>query len=99
MAPSNGTQAPPFVDPRETLENDNGEGVLDDEIPMFPSPAGPEPAGVEPAALSARADPSASAPVDPGPDAMDVDLRGDEDDDEMGLGLIEDHCIHYYHRI
>ena len=37
--------------------------------------------------------------VDPGPDAMDVDLRGDEDDDEMGLGLIEDHCIHYYHRI
>ena len=99
MAPSNGTQAPPFVDPRETLENDNGEGVLDDEIPMFPSPAGPEPAGVEPAALSARADPSASAPVDPGTDAMDVDLRGDEDDDEMGLGLIEDHCIHYYHRI
>ena len=26
---------------------------------------------------------------------MDVDLRGDEDDDEMDLGMIErlDHCI------
>ncbi len=29
---------------------------------------------------------------------MDVDLRGDEDDEDMGLGLIEDHCIHYYHQ-
>ena len=66
---------------------------------MFPSPVRPEPAGVEPAASSAGADPSASAPVDPGPEHMDVDLRGDdEDDDEMGVGLIEDHCIHYYHQ-
>ena len=27
-----------MVKRRETLENENGEGVLDDEIPMFPSP-------------------------------------------------------------
>ena len=98
VRPNDPNLAPPFVDPRETLENKDGEGVLDDEIPMFPSPARPEPAGVEPAASSAGADRSASAPVDPGPDYMDVDLRGDEDDDEMGLDLIEDHCIHYYHQ-
>ena len=97
VRPNDPNSAPPFVDPRETLENENGEEVLDDETPMFPSPARPEPAGVEPAASSARADPSASAPVDRGPDAMDVDLRGD-DDDEMSLGLIEDHCIQYYHQ-
>ena len=42
---------------------------------MFPSPVRPEPAGVEPAASSAGADPSASAPVDPGPEYMDVDLK------------------------
>ena len=29
---------------------------------------------------------------------MDVDLRGDEDDEEMGVDLIEDHCIHFYHQ-
>ena len=98
VRPNDPNLAPPFVDPRETLENKDGEGVLDDEIPMFPSPVRPEPAGVEPAASSAGADPSASAPVDPGPDYMDVDLRGDEDGDEMGVGLIEDHCIHYYHQ-
>ena len=96
VRPNDPNLAPPFVDPRETLENENGGGVLDEDIPMFPSPVRPEPAGMEPAASSARADPSASAPVDPGPDYMDVDLRGDEDDDEMGLGLIEDHCIHLY---
>ena len=30
----------------------------------------------------------------------DVDLRGDEDDDDMELGMIErlDHCIHWYHQ-
>ena len=81
---------------QEGLENKDEEGVLDDEIPMFPSPVRPEPAaaGVEPAASSAGAEPSASAP-----EYMDVDLRGDdEDDDEMGVGLIEDHCIHYYHQ-
>ena len=33
-------------------------------------------------------------------ETMDVDLRGDEDDDEMELGMIEriDHCIHWYHQ-
>ena len=40
-----------------------------------------ESGGAEPAALSAEAGLSASIPVDPGPDAMDVDLRGNEDDD------------------
>ena len=100
VRPNDPNLAPPFVDPRETLENKDEEGVLDDEIPMFPSPVRPEPAGVEPAASSAGAEPSASVPVDPGPEYTDVDLKGDdEDDDEMGVGLIEDHCIHYYHQI
>ena len=101
VRPNDPNLAPPFVDPRGTLENKDEEGVLHDEIPMFPSPVRPEPAaaGVEPAASSAGAEPSASAPADPGPEYMDVDLRGDdEDDDEMGVGLIEDHCIHYYHQ-
>ena len=98
VRPNDPNLAPPFVNPRETLENPDGEGVLDDEIPMFPSPARPEPAGVEPAASSAGAEPSARAPADLESDHMDVDLRGDEDDDEMGVGLIEDHCIHYYHQ-
>ena len=33
-------------------------------------------------------------------ETMDVDLRGDEDDDDMELGMIErlDHCIHWYHQ-
>ena len=32
-------------------------------------------------------------------ETMDVDLRGDEDDDDMELGIIErpDHCIYWYH--
>ena len=31
---------------------------------------------------------------------MKPDLRGDQDDDEMDLGMIErlDHCIHWYHQ-
>ena len=31
---------------------------------------------------------------------MDVDLRGDEDEDDMDLGMIDrlDHCIHWYHQ-
>ena len=65
---------------------------------MFPSPARPEPAGVEPAASSAGAEPSARAPAGLESDHMGVDLRGNDDDDEMGVGLIEDHCIHYYHQ-
>ena len=33
-------------------------------------------------------------------ETMDVDLRGDEDDDDMDLGMIErlDHSIHWYHQ-
>ena len=33
-------------------------------------------------------------------ETMDVDLRGDEDDDEMDLGMINrlDHCVHWYHQ-
>ena len=77
VRPNDPILAPPFVDPRETLENENGEGILDDETPMFPSPARPEPAGVEPAASSAGANPPASVPE------MEVDLRGD--DDEIGF--------------
>ena len=46
---------------------------------MFPSPARPDTAGVDPAVSSAGADPSARAPADPGPDYMDVDLRGDDE--------------------
>ena len=92
------------------------EGVQYDVQAVWPLLAGVRPndpnlappfAGVEPAASSAGADPSASAPADPGPEYMDVDLRGDDDDDddddgddddEMGVSLIEDHCIHYYHQ-
>ena len=98
IRPNDPDLAPLFVDPRETLENENGEGVLGDDVPMFPSPVRPEPAGAAPAASSAGAKPSARGPVDSGADHMDVDLRGDEDDGEMGLGLLEDHCIHYYHQ-
>ena len=33
-------------------------------------------------------------------ETMDVDLRGDENDGEMDLGMIDrlDHCIHWYHQ-
>ena len=33
-------------------------------------------------------------------ETMDVDLRGDEDGDDMELGMIErlDYCIHWYHQ-
>ena len=86
--------APPFVDPREVLEGEPQveEGVLDD-IPAVPAPSRREsvPAEAEevPAAGNLEED-----------ETMDVDLRGDEDDDEMDLGMIErlDHCIHWYHQ-
>ena len=71
VRPNDPNLAPPFIDPRETLENPDEKG-LDDEIPMFPSPARPEPAGVEPAASSAGAEPSARAPADLESDHMDV---------------------------
>ena len=53
--------SPPFVDPRESLENPAPEGVLEDDIPVFPSPSPVDPHPVaEPSAPSA-----AAAPVSP----------------------------------
>ena len=98
VIPNDPSVAPPFVDPRESLENPVPEGVLEDDIPVFPSPSQVDPHPVaEPSAPSAAAaPPSVAAPAD---DTMDVDLRGDEDDFPMEeLGCIEDHCIHWYHQ-
>ena len=98
VIPNDPSVAPPFVDPRESLENPVPEGVLEDDIPVFPSPSQVDPHSVaEPSAPSAAAaPPSAAAPAD---DTMDVDLRGDDDDFPMEeLGCIEDHCIHWYHQ-
>ena len=98
VIPNDPSVAPPFVDPRESLENPVPEGVLEDDIPVFPSPSPVDPHPVaEPSAPSAAAaPPSVAAPAD---DTMDVDLRGDDDDFPMEeLGCIEDHCIHWYHQ-
>ena len=97
VIPNDPSVAPPFVDPRESLENPVPEGVLEDDIPVFPSPGPIDPyPAAEPSAPSAAAPPSVAAPAD---DRMDVDLRGDEDDFPMEeLGCIEDHCIHWYHQ-
>ena len=99
VIPNDPSVAPPFVDPRESLENPVSEGVLEDDIPVFPSPGPVDPHPVaEPSAPSAAAaPPSVAAPAD---DTMDVDLRGDDDDDfpMEELGCIEDHCIHWYHQ-
>ena len=98
VIPNDPSVAPPFVDPRESLENPVPEGVLEDNIPVFPSPSQVDPHSVaEPSAPSAAAaPPSVAAPAD---DTMDVDLRGDDDDFPMEeLGCIEDHCIHWYHQ-
>ena len=98
VIPNDPSVAPPFVDPRESLENPVPEGVLEDDIPVFPSPSQVDPHSVaEPSAPSAAAaPPSVAAPAD---DTMDVDLRGDDDDFPMEeLGCIEDHCIHWYHQ-
>ena len=97
VIPNDPSVAPPFVDPRESLENPVPEGVLEDDIPVFPSPSPIDPYPVaELSAPSAAAPPSVAAPAD---DRMDVDLRGDEDDFPMEeLGCIEDHCIHWYHQ-
>ena len=94
VKPNDPNVAPPFVDPREVLEGEPQveEGVLDD-MPAVPAPSRREsvPAEVEevPAAGNLEED-----------ETMDVDLRGDEDDDDMELGMIErlDHCIHWYHQ-
>ena len=99
VIPNDPSVAPPFVDPRESLENPVPEGVLEDDIPVFPSPSPIDPYPMaEPSAPSAAAaaPPSVAAPAD---DRMDVDLRGDDDDFPMEeLGCIEDHCIHWYHQ-
>ena len=97
VIPNDPSVAPPFVDPRESLENPVPEGVLEDDIPVFPSPSPIDPHSVaEPSAPSAAAPPSVAAPAD---DRMDVDLRGDDHDFPMEeLGCIEDHCIHWYHQ-
>ena len=98
VIPNDPSVAPPFVDPRESLENPVPEGVLEDDIPVFPSPSpvDPHPVAEPPAPSAAAAPPSVAAPAD---DTMDVDLRGDEDDFPMEeLGCIEDHCIHWYHQ-
>ena len=94
VKPNDPNVAPPFVDPREVLEGEPQveEGVLED-MPAVPAPSRREsvPAEVEevPAAGNLEED-----------ETMDVDLRGDEDDDDMELGMIErlDHCIHWYHQ-
>ena len=94
MKPNDPNVAPPLVDPREVLEDEPPveEGVLDD-MPALPAPSRREsvPAEVEvaPAAENLQED-----------ETMDVDLRGDEDDDEMDLGMINrlDHCVHWYHQ-
>ena len=94
VKPNDPNVAPPFVDPREVLEGDPQieEGVLDD-MPAVPAPSRREsvPAEVEevPAAGNLEED-----------ETMDVDLRGDEDGDDMELEMIErlDHCIHWYHQ-
>ena len=105
VRPNDPSVVPPFVDPREALEGEprGEEGVLDDDLRMFSSPpqdsvpAALAAALAAPAASSADAEPSAGAPVYPAPEYMNVDLRGD-DDDQMAVNLLEDHCIHWYHQ-
>ena len=92
VRPNDPNVAPPFVDPREVLEGEPRveERVLDD-LPSFPAPprheSAPADGEVAPAAGNSEND-----------EMMDVDLRGD--DDEMELGVIDrlDHCIHWYHQ-
>ena len=98
VIPNDPSVAPPFVDPRESFENPVPERVLEDDIPVFPSPSpvDPHPVAELSAPSAAAAPPSVAAPAD---DTMDVDLRGDDDDFPMEeLGCIEDHCIHWYHQ-
>ena len=44
VIPNDPSVAPRFVDPRESLENPVPEGVLEDDIPVFPSPSVAAPA-------------------------------------------------------
>ena len=58
VIPNDPSVAPPFVDPRESLENPVPEGVLEDDIPVFPSPSQVDPHPVaEPSAPSTAAAP------------------------------------------
>ena len=64
VIPNDPSVAPPFVDPRESLENPGSEGVLENDIPVFPSPSPVDPHPVaEPSAPSAAAPPSVAAPA------------------------------------
>ena len=93
VRPNDPNVAPPFVDPREVLEGEPRveEGVLDD-LPSFPAPPRHESAPADGEVAPAAGNPEND-------EMMDVDLRGD-DDDEMELGMIDrlDHCIHWYHQ-
>ena len=98
VIPNDPSVAPPFVDPRESLENPNIEEPVEDDIPVFPSPPPIDPFPLaEPSAPSAAA--AAPPSVENPAEGMEVDLRGDENDYPMEeLGCIEDHCIHWYHQ-
>ena len=55
VIPNDPSVAPPFVDPRESLENPVPEGVLEDDIPVFPFPSPIDPYPVaEPSVPSAE---------------------------------------------
>ena len=99
VIPNDPSVAPPFVDPRESLENPNIEEPVEDDIPVFPSPPPIDPFPLaEPSAPSAAA--AAPPSVENPAEEMEVDLRGDENDYPMEeLGCIEDHCIHWYHQV
>ena len=94
VKPNDPNVAPPFVDPREVLEDEPQieEEVLDN-MPAVPASSRCKSVPVEveevPAAGNLEKD-----------ETMDVDLRGNEDDDDMELGMIErlDHCIYWYHQ-
>ena len=95
VRPNDPSVAPPFLDPREVLEGEPrvGEGVLDD-LPSFPAPprheSAPADGEVAPAAGNSGEN----------DERMDVDLRGEIEDDDMELDLVDrlDHCIHWYHQ-
>ena len=62
VIPNDPSVALPFVDLRESLENPVREGVLEDDIPVFPSPSPIDPYPVaEPSAPSAAAAPPSVA--------------------------------------
>ena len=60
MIPNDPSVAPPFVDPRESLENPNIEEPVEDDIPVFPSPP-----PIDPFPLAEPSAPSAVAAAPP----------------------------------